>query len=68
MGISKVRFGKIYNKNKKKMLGQNASNEEIEDNYSYYVAIVDLVGTDGTLSFKLDHESSMTWEFEPVLT
>lgn len=65
MNVSKTKFASLYNENRISLTGARASDREIEENYRYYAALVDLSGRDGELLFKPHENGGMTWEFLP---
>jgi hypothetical protein len=66
MAITKDAFRRIYVKKSRELTGNNPPVPEIEENFSYYSALVDLCGRDGSLSFSADKDNRLTWNFEPA--
>jgi len=65
MRLSRDEFARLYRVNSLSLTGSDPSENEVEENYRYYLELVDLANRSGDLHFMLDDRREMTWEFSP---
>lgn len=65
MTVSRSEFARVYKSNRYKITGSEPLEREVDENYRYYLELVDLSGRDGDLRFMLNAQNEMTWEFSP---
>ncbi|WP_316180321.1 hypothetical protein [Bradyrhizobium sp. SZCCHNRI1009] len=65
MNDSRSDFARIYTAHRHALTGTKPGEPEIDENYHYYLELVELAGRPGDLHFMLNDQKEMTWEFSP---